>query len=46
MGAVEITLMSFIALMTGLAGSCIVSFVLKRLSMSSARRGLDITGSE
>ena len=33
MGAVEITLVSFIALMSGLAGSCILTFVLKRSEM-------------
>lgn len=34
MGAVEITLVSFIAVMAGIAGSCILSFVFKKPGVS------------
>lgn len=36
MGAVEITLVSFIAVMAGIAGSCMLSFVIKKSSVSEA----------
>lgn len=37
MGAVEITLVGFITLMVGLAGSCILTFVLKRMTGAALR---------
>ena len=43
MGAVEITLISFIAVMAGIAGSCILRFLLRksgRTGAESAARSL------
>lgn len=36
MGAVEITLVSFIAVMAGIAGSCILTFVFRKSGTSGA----------
>ncbi len=36
MGAVEITLVGFIAVMAGIAGSCMLTFALKKSGVSRA----------